>query len=126
MGQFRNARKTLFMKIRHLLFALAVASSCLFASQLAAQSFTLQQVMSAPFSSELSAAPKGQRFVWVSDQQGKRNLWLAESSGDSHYEARALTHYDADDGLEIGDVVWAPDGGSVIYVRGGDFEFPEK
>src|ERR1700761_6566388 len=99
MGQFRNARKTLFMKIRHLLFALAVASCCLFASQLTAQSFTLQQVMSAPFSSELSAAPQGDRFVWISDLQGKRNLWLADSSGNAEFAARALTHYDADDGV---------------------------
>jgi dipeptidyl aminopeptidase/acylaminoacyl peptidase len=111
------------MKIRQLCLHMALSLSGL---TLAAQTFTLPQVMSAPFSSELSASPKGQRFVWVSDQQGKRNLWLADSSGDSHYEAHALTRYDADDGLEIGDVVWAPDGGAVIYVRGGDFEFPEK
>ena len=91
---------------------------------LSAQSFTLQQVLSAPFSSGLSASPKGERFVWISDQQGRRNLWLAEPGGS--VPARALTRYDADDGVEIGDVTWTPDGESVIYVRGGDFEFPGK
>jgi dipeptidyl aminopeptidase/acylaminoacyl peptidase len=111
------------MKICQLFLLTALS---LFGLTLTAQTFTLQQVMSAPFSSELSASPKGQRFVWISDQQGKRNLWLADSSGDSHFEAHALTRYDADDGLEIGDIAWVPDGGSVIYVRGGDFEFPEK
>jgi dipeptidyl aminopeptidase/acylaminoacyl peptidase len=91
-----------------------------------ARSFTLQEVMSAPFNSQLKAAPAGQRFAWVADQQGRRNLWIAEAGSDGSYSARALTHYDADDGIEIGDVTWTPDGQSVVYVRGGDFEFPEK
>ncbi|HZD48750.1 MAG TPA: prolyl oligopeptidase family serine peptidase [Silvibacterium sp.] len=93
---------------------------------LAAQSFTLQQVMSAPFQSELRASPVGERFVWLADQEGRRNLWIAEVGSNGAYAARALTHYDADDGIEIGDVTWTPDGQSVVYVRGGDFEFPEK
>ena len=39
----------------------------LFPAALAAQSFTLQQVMSAPFQSELRASPAGQRFVWIAE-----------------------------------------------------------
>ncbi len=93
---------------------------------LAAQSFTLEQVMSAPFNSQLRAAPVGERFVWVADQEGRRNLWVAEAGSDGSYTARALTHYDTDEGIEIGDITWTPDGESVVYVRGGDFEFPEK
>ena len=93
---------------------------------LPAQSFTLQQVMSAPFQSELKASPAGRQFLWIADQQGRRNLWIAEGGADGSYSARALTHYDSDDGIEIGDVTWTPDGQSVVYVRGGDFEFPEK
>jgi dipeptidyl aminopeptidase/acylaminoacyl peptidase len=95
-----------------------MAATCIAA---VAQSFTLQQVMSAPFSSGLSASPRGHRFAWILDQEGRRNLWLLDGG-----TARALTHYDADDGLEIGDVAWTPDGESIVYVRGGDFEFPEK
>jgi dipeptidyl aminopeptidase/acylaminoacyl peptidase len=98
----------------------------LFPVLLAAQSFTLQQVMSAPFNSQLKVSPVGQRLVWVADQQGRRNLWIAEAGSDGSYTARPLTQYDADDGIEIGDVTWTPDGQSVVYVRGGDFEFPEK
>jgi dipeptidyl aminopeptidase/acylaminoacyl peptidase len=114
------------MKIRQFLLVLAISLSCLSTPVLSAQSFTLQQVMSAPFSSGLSASPKGERFIWIADQEGKRNLWLAETGGKSDDAARELTHYDADDGQEIGDVTWTPDGESVVYVRGGDFEFPEK
>lgn len=98
----------------------------LFPVALAAQSFTLQQVLSAPFQSKLSAAPSGRQFVWIADQEGRRNLWVAEGGQDGSYTARALTHYEADDGIEIGDITWTPDGQSVVYVRGGDFEFPEK
>jgi dipeptidyl aminopeptidase/acylaminoacyl peptidase len=112
------------MKMRFRLWSAFVAT-CLMPAALPAQSFTIQQVMSAPFSSKLTASPAGKRFVWISDQEGKRNLWLAEDGG-SGYTAHALTHYDADDGQDLGDIAWAPDGESVLYVRGGDFEFPES
>jgi dipeptidyl aminopeptidase/acylaminoacyl peptidase len=89
------------------------------------QSFTLEEAMSAPFSSDLEAAPRGSRFLWVADQQGRRNIWVAEPKG-SGYDVRQVTHDAADDGIEIGDITWTPDGQSIVYVQGGDFEFPEK
>ena len=36
--------------------------------------FTLQQVLSAPFPSGLTAAPQGGRVAWVYDTQGVRNV----------------------------------------------------
>ena len=87
--------------------------------------FTLQQVMSAPFCSELHAAPKGDRILWIANEQGKRNIYVAERSGSS-YTVHRVTNDNADDGIDVGDVTWTPDGESVVYVRGGDFEFPEK
>ncbi len=92
---------------------------------LAAESFTLQQVMSAPFSSGLQASPRGARFLWIANQEGRRNLWIAEGNGGT-FTARRATNYDADDGQEIGDVSWTPDSEQIVYVRGGDFEFPAK
>jgi dipeptidyl aminopeptidase/acylaminoacyl peptidase len=90
-----------------------------------AQSFTLQQVLSAPFSSGLQAAPAGGRFLWIANQEGRRNIWVAEASG-SAYTVHRVTSDDADDGIDVGDIVWTPDGEHIIYVRGGDLEFPEK
>jgi dipeptidyl aminopeptidase/acylaminoacyl peptidase len=90
-----------------------------------AQSFTLDQVLSAPFCSALQAAPKGGGFLWIANQEGKRNIWVAEPSG-SAYAVHRVTSDDADDGVDLGDIVWTPDGEHIIYVSGGDFEFPEK
>jgi len=91
----------------------------------AAQSFTLEQVLSAPFSSELQASPQGGRFSWIANQEGKRNIWVAEASG-STYTVHRATSDDADDGIDLGDITWTPDGEHILYARGGDSEFPTK
>jgi dipeptidyl aminopeptidase/acylaminoacyl peptidase len=89
--------------------------------------FTIEQVLSAPFSSDLVAAPDGARFAWVSNASGRRNLWLATPAGHgAGYSARQLTHYVEDDGLDVGDVAFLPHGAGVLYVRGADFEYPDK
>ena len=102
-------------------------SSCLISSLLSAQSFTIEQALSAPFSSQLTAAPAHGSFAWVTNLQGRRNLWVATKNpdGDS-YNASQLTKFTEDDGIEIGDIAWTPDAGAIVYVRGGDFEFPER
>jgi len=81
--------------------------------------FTIEQVMSAPFPSELVAAPTGGKVAWIFDASGARNIWVAEPPD---FKARALTSYAADDGQEIGELAWTPDASAIIYVRGGDFE----
>jgi dipeptidyl aminopeptidase/acylaminoacyl peptidase len=89
------------------------------------QSFTLQQALSAPFSTSLKAAPKGTSFLWVADQEGKRNLWVADAAPGSA-PARRVTSYLADEGLEIDNIAWTPDAQSIVFVRGGDFEHPGR
>jgi dipeptidyl aminopeptidase/acylaminoacyl peptidase len=81
--------------------------------------FTLEQVLSGPFPTELTAAPKSGAVAWVLDQKGARNIWIAEAPS---YKGRKLTNYTEDDGQEIAQLVWTPDGRSLVYVRGGDFE----
>jgi len=87
--------------------------------------FTLPQVLSAPFPSELQAAPAQGRVSWISDAEGRRNLWIAELV-QGKYVARQLTRYTSDDGVELGDVAWSADAQQIAYVRGGDFEAPSK
>jgi dipeptidyl aminopeptidase/acylaminoacyl peptidase len=79
--------------------------------------FTLEQALSWPFPSGLVAAPGGARVAWVFDTQGRRNLWVAEGP---QFQARQLTSYNQDDGQEITDLRFSPDGNWVVYVRGGN------
>ena len=75
--------------------------------------------MSAPFPSDLTVSRTAGKVAWVLDEKGARNIWIAEAPG---YKGRRLTKFTADDGQEISQLVWAPDGRELIYVRGGDFE----
>ncbi len=82
---------------------------------------TLEGLLSAPFPSDLTASPRGGEVAWVYNERGARNVWIAGVKGEA---GRRLTSYTGDDGQEIAQMVWTPDGGSIVYVRGGDFEFP--
>jgi len=89
--------------------------------------FTIEQVLSAPFASDLVAAPAGSAFAWASDSRGRRNLWLATAhAAGGGYQARALTHYAADDGREVTDIAFIPHREELLYVLGGDPEYPDK
>ena len=81
--------------------------------------FSLEQVMSAPFPTGLVASPVGGKVAWIQSAKGVRNLWVAEPPS---YKGRQLTAYTEDDGIEIGELTWTPDGSSVIYTRGGDLD----
>ncbi len=85
-----------------------------------AATFTLEQVLSAPFPTELVAAPGGGKVAWLLNEQGARNIWVAV---EPQYHGVRLTSYKNDDGVDIGQLQWTPDSNSVVYVRGGDLEF---
>jgi dipeptidyl aminopeptidase/acylaminoacyl peptidase len=80
--------------------------------------FTIEQVLGAPFPTELIAAPAKGRIAWVFNARGSRNVWVAEPGADGSYAARAVTTYSGDDGQEVGDLAWSPDGETIVYVRG--------
>ncbi len=88
------------------------------------QSFTLNQALSAPFASDLVASQQTGSFAWVENEEGKRNLWIARPDTSGKYESKQVTSYDQDDGQEVYQVAWTPDGKNLIYVHGGDSEFP--
>jgi dipeptidyl aminopeptidase/acylaminoacyl peptidase len=85
-------------------------------------SFTIEQVLSSPFPTELIASPAGNRVAWVFEARGLRNIWVAEPGAGESYRSRQVTQYTQDDGQDVGEVAWTPDGQSIVYVRGGDFE----
>src|SRR5579859_319682 len=85
--------------------------------------FTLDQVMSVPFVSDLTAAPAGGRVAWIANAKGARNIWVARPG--THEPAQQITSYTEDDGEEISDLAWTADGASIAYTRGGDAEWPD-
>jgi dipeptidyl aminopeptidase/acylaminoacyl peptidase len=82
-------------------------------------SFTLEQIMSSPFPSELVAATHGSRIAWVFDAKGVRNVWVADGPDNIH-SARQVTHYSADDGQPIASLRLTPEGKTVLYALGGE------
>ena len=82
----------------------------------AQQAVTLEALLSAPFPSEIAAAPAGGHVAWIQNARGSRNVWIA---GAPDFRARQLTPYAGDDGQEITNLTWSRDGRTVVYVRGG-------
>lgn len=92
-----------------------------FAAQTAPK-FTLGQVMSAPFPSELTPAPAKGRLAWVFNAEGARNIWVAGPAADGKFQAWAITSFNDDDGVDLGEISWAPDAETLVFTRGGDLE----
>ncbi len=90
--------------------ALALAAGAL----AQAPPFSLDQVLGAAFPTELTAAPSGGRVAWVSNARGVRNIMVAQGP---EYRAGRITAYTQDDGRELGQLAWAPDGSAIVYVR---------
>ncbi|MBO0938880.1 S9 family peptidase [Fibrella sp. HMF5335] len=78
------------------------------------QPFTIDNVLSAPYSSNLTGA--GSWVAWLVTEKGVRNVWTATFPNP---KPRQLTRQRTDDGQDIGDLTLSPDGRWLAYVRGG-------
>jgi Tol biopolymer transport system component len=103
-----------FRRLPYVLFPLALI--LILSPLVRGNGFSLKQVLSSPFPSDLIASKNGDKLAWVFDHQGKRNIWVAEAPA---FKGRQLTRYDKDDGQEIAEPVFSPDGNWIAYVRGG-------
>jgi dipeptidyl aminopeptidase/acylaminoacyl peptidase len=81
--------------------------------------FTLAQILDYPFISELASNEKGGHIAFVRNLRGVRNVWVADAPD---YAPRQITHYGSDDGLELTQLTFSPDGKTLVYVRGGDHD----
>jgi dipeptidyl aminopeptidase/acylaminoacyl peptidase len=81
--------------------------------------FSLEQILSSPFPTNLVAATHGSRIAWVFDAKGVRNVWVADGS-DFVHTARQITHYSTDDGQPIAGLRLTPDGKAVLYALGSE------
>lgn len=78
---------------------------------------TLETLTAYPFPSELTTASEGNRLAVAINEQGRRNIYVAEAPG---FTYRKLTEYDSDLGDEITSLTLSPDGKQVVFVKGGD------
>ncbi len=79
--------------------------------------FSLEQVISSPFPSNLVSAARAQRIAWVFSMRGARNVWVADAPD---FKARQVTHYNEDDGMPIAALKLTPDGRTAVYARGSE------
>ena len=78
--------------------------------------YSVEDILSAPFATDLIAAPTGAAFAWVRYDRGVRNIWIAEGP---EYVGRQLTNWTEDDGQDLSQLRFTPDGRQVLFVRGG-------
>ncbi|MGH9488318.1 MAG: S9 family peptidase [Terriglobales bacterium] len=112
------------MKTRWLPLAFGVALAL--AAPLGAQApgaaapggFTLRQVMDSPFPSSLTASRRGEHIAWTADLRGVRNVFVADGP---NFRPVQLTHYTLDDGQPIAALQITPDGKTVVYARGSEW-----
>lgn len=107
-----RARSALVVALSSLTLAMPVGAQ-------RAASFTLEQILSYPYSQQLTAAPTGSRIAWIVDQRGVRNVWAAAGPA---FAPHRLTDYRADDGQELTNLSLSRDGTVAVYVRGGDHD----
>ncbi|HEX4951659.1 MAG TPA: prolyl oligopeptidase family serine peptidase [Blastocatellia bacterium] len=100
------------MKRMILLFAVAVSSIATHAQN---RNVTLEKLLSAPFPSEISAAPTSARVAWIQTERGMSNLFVADAPD---YRARQLTKYSKDDGQHLSAITWSSDAKTIVFVRG--------
>jgi dipeptidyl aminopeptidase/acylaminoacyl peptidase len=81
--------------------------------------FSVQQVLHYPFVAELAAAEHGDVIAWVCNLDGVRNIWMARAPD---FKPAKVTQYTDDDGQEITQLTFSPDGSRLIFVRGGDHD----
>jgi len=86
----------------------------LFLLSFTASAQTLEQFMSHPIESNFAAAPDGKNIAWVINDHGKRNI-LVKTDTDL---PRFLTEYTLDDGQELSQLTFSPNGTKLLYVRG--------
>ena len=81
--------------------------------------FTMAQILHYPYATELASAERSDAIAWVRDVDGARNVWFAHGPD---FAAVQLTRYTEDDGQEITQLTFSPDGTRLVYVRGGDHD----
>ncbi len=76
---------------------------------------SISDYLSAPFPTGLVASPDGNSIAWIFNDNGERNVFFAKAPD---YEAKKLTDYKGDIGVDLGPLTFSPDGKNLLFVRG--------
>ncbi len=76
----------------------------------------LDNFLSGPSASGLAVSKDGKQLAWIVNDRGLRNIFLRDAAG----KTRQITSYVQDDGQELSQLAFSPDGQRLIFVRGGD------
>ncbi len=101
------------MPIRLVLVALAAVLAAP-ALPAAAATFSMRDVLSAPYVAGLTTSPAGDELLWKVHLRGTRNVFLYRGG-----TTRKITAYDADDGQDLDDIQFVPGLNAAAYMRGG-------
>jgi len=104
---------------RPLFLALALLGAAIAFARPTQADFTMAQVLGYPYPVTLVASKQGDRIAWVLDERGVRNIWVAQGP---KFDPHQVTDYTADDGQELTQLTFSPDGKYLVYVRGGDHD----
>lgn len=80
-----------------------------------AQSPELEKFLSHPIESGFASSADGRNIAWVINDHGKRNIVVKMGNE----LPKQLTAYTQDDGQEISQIKFSPNGTIILYVRGG-------
>lgn len=84
---------------------------------LVSQSGSMASFKKYPFPTELIGSANESKIAFALDEQGSRNVYVAEGP---EFKARRLTNFTEDDGQEITSLSISSDGKWIVFVRGGD------
>ena len=94
----------------------ALLTLCLGINLIAYSQISIEQLLSAPFPTNLIASSQEEKVAWVFNQEGKRNIWLAQLKTP---KGKQLTQYKEDDGQGISNLIFKEGSKQIIFVRGG-------
>ena len=81
--------------------------------------FSMAQVLHYPYATQLAAAERADVIAWVCNVDGVRNVWVARGPS---FTPLQVTHNTEDDGQEITQLTFSPDGARLVFVLGGDHD----
>jgi len=83
--------------------------------QTIAAQVTIENLLSAPFPSDLKSSPDGKHIAWIFNERGIRNLYAADAPD---FKARKVTMHETDNGVDISSLKFTADGKKILFTEG--------